>query len=145
MRKPKEVDFVLLEDKIHYRAGYKYQLRRDASIRIKLNFIKPLDIPFITYVNGILTAKFGYAWDGPSGPAIDTKNFMRSSLFHDVLYQLIREGYISTDYYDLADSLLYYICKIDKMFIFRRTYVYGGVNIFGPEWNKYTHSVVTAP
>ena len=32
-----------------------------------------------------------YAWDGPSGPTIDTSNSMRASLVHDVLYQAMRE------------------------------------------------------
>jgi len=32
----------------------------------------------------------GYAWDGPSGSTVDTLNFMRGSLVHDALYQLIR-------------------------------------------------------
>jgi hypothetical protein len=34
----------------------------------------------------------GYAWNGPSGPTLDTRNFMRGSLVHDALYQLMREG-----------------------------------------------------
>lgn len=33
-----------------------------------------------------------YAYDGPSGPAIDSVNFMRASMLHDVLYQVLREG-----------------------------------------------------
>ena len=38
--------------------------------------------------------KSGYAYDGPSGPTIDTKSSMRGSLAHDALYQLIRQGYL---------------------------------------------------
>ena len=42
--------------------------------------------------DGRLVIQKGYAWDGPSGPTIDTENFMRGSLVHDALYQLFREG-----------------------------------------------------
>ena len=34
----------------------------------------------------------GYSWDGPSGPAIDTPDWIKASLVHDALYQLIREN-----------------------------------------------------
>jgi len=37
---------------------------------------------------GSLCIREGYSWDGPSGPAIDTVDFMRGSLVHDALYQL---------------------------------------------------------
>lgn len=142
----KKVDFELLEEKIVYKNGYKYQLKKDASIKIELKFIKELDIKFITYKEGILTAKEGYAWDGPSGPTIDTKDFMRGSLFHDVLYQLMREGYISKDYRESADSLLFYICEKDNMPLIRRLYVYQGVNTFGGILNKYSKdSLLQAP
>ncbi len=42
--------------------------------------------------NGMMTVHKGYAWDGPSGPTIDTKSFMRGSLVHDAFYQLMRMG-----------------------------------------------------
>lgn len=141
----KNIDFELLETHIQYKSGYKYQLRKNASIRINLQFIKHLDIPFITYINGVLIAKFGYAWDGPSGPTVDTKNFMRGSLFHDVFFQLIREGYLSDSYYELANILLYRICEIDKMSLLRRSYVYEGVDLFGEIWNKSKDVIITVP
>lgn len=43
-------------------------------------------------VDGDLSIRRGYSWDGPSGPTIDTGTFMRGSLVHDFLYQLLREG-----------------------------------------------------
>ena len=46
---------------------------------------------------GHLIIKRSYAWDGPSGPTIDTKNFMRGSLVHDALYQLMRHEHLSSD------------------------------------------------
>ena len=56
---------------------------------------------------GRLTLQKGYAWDGPSGPTIDTRNFMRGSLVHDGLYQLMREGLLDhEEYRKSADDLL---------------------------------------
>lgn len=42
--------------------------------------------------DGHLRVYAGYAWDGPSGPTLDTETWMRPSLVHDVLYQLLRLG-----------------------------------------------------
>ena len=33
----------------------------------------------------------GYRWDGASGPTIDSEDSMQASLFHDVVYQMLRE------------------------------------------------------
>lgn len=73
-----------------------------------------------------------YAWDGPSGPTIDTESFMRGSLVHDALYQLIREGYLDKKVWrPYADKLLRKICLEDGMSKFRAWYVYHSVRWFG--------------
>ncbi|HTE65830.1 MAG TPA: DUF1353 domain-containing protein, partial [Candidatus Binatia bacterium] len=81
--------------------------------------------------DGELTIRAGYAWDGPSGPAIDTANFMRGSLVHDALYQLIRERYLSIVVRDAADSLLRDICREDGMSRLRAWWVYRAVSRHG--------------
>jgi hypothetical protein len=80
--------------------------------------------------NGFLHIKAGYCWDGPSGPTIDTENFMRGSLIHDALYQLMREGKISLSYRRRADELLREICLKDGMSRLRAWWVYWGVRLF---------------
>ncbi len=72
----------------------------------------------------------GYWWDGPSGPTIDTPDFMRGSLVHDAIYQLMREGKLSKKYRKYADKLLVQICKEDGMAWWRRCYVYWFVRAF---------------
>ena len=70
--------------------------------------------------NGTLRIKAGYAWDGPSGPTIDTKSSMRGSLFHDALYQLLRMKLISGETNRRkADKGFYLILREDKMWILR--------------------------
>ena len=72
----------------------------------------------------ILQVHDRYAWDGPSGPTIDTKTFMRGSLFHDALCQLIGEGLLDKKYRKYADQLLRQHCLEDGMSKFRAWYVY---------------------
>lgn len=116
--------------RIAYTEGYKYQLAKDYETRIP---IFPRDHISTEYVilsaSGDLIIKRGYAWDGPSGPTVDTKNFMRGSLVHDALYQLIREGHL--DCKDRADALLRQMCLEDGMSDIRAWWVYKGVQGFG--------------
>ena len=39
----------------------------------------------------------GYAWDGASGPTVDTRGSFEAALVHDVLYQCMRLGYVTPD------------------------------------------------
>lgn len=96
--------------------------------------------------NGSLQVSRGYAWDGASGPAINTKNFVRATLVHDALYQLIRLGVLSDSDRKVADELLRDIAKEDGMSYFRAAYVYAAVRLFGG-WYMRTkdHPVLTAP
>ncbi len=111
---------------------YKYQLikyyRHQTPIKIKRSvkikgFVKLSS-------KGLLVASKGYAWDGPSGPTIDTKDFMRGSLVHDALYQLIRMKRLSMSERKQADKLLRQMCREDGMGWFRAFYVYWGLRIF---------------
>ena len=84
----------------------------------------------ITPENNLVIYK-GYKWDGPSGPTIDSSSFMRGSLVHDALYQLIREGKLEYKFRKPADKILKEICKQDGMPFWRRNYVYWGVRAGG--------------
>jgi hypothetical protein len=83
--------------------------------------------------SGKLTLDKGYSWDGPSGPTIDTKSFMRGSAIHDALYLLMREVDFSKQLHKKirlrADRILRVICLEDKMPRFRAWWVYRGVRI----------------
>ena len=102
--------------------NYKYQLVKEYSLIITVcpatDIILPAqEDPFIRLKsNGELTIRAQYAWDGPSGPTIDTKNFMRGSLIHDALYQLIRERILEPQYRKHADNILRTIAKMHVAF-----------------------------
>ncbi len=72
-----------------------------------------------------------YAWDGPSGPTIDTRDFMRGSLVHDALYQLMRLSTLDYKVYrKRADEILKEICLEDGMCSFRAWYIYQALHLF---------------
>ncbi len=113
---------------IQYRSGYKYQLAADYSEMVDIRPQDPIDTEFISLTpDGMLYINQGYAWDGPSGPTIDTRNFMRGSLVHDALYQLIRENHLPAGARAQADAELKRICRKDGMCKIRAWYVYRGV------------------
>lgn len=118
---------------ILYKSGYKYQLKKDYVTGIAIKPPAPIDIQYIVLApDGTLTIRDGYAWDGPSGPTIDTLNFMRGSLVHDALYQLMREDHLDKGQYrEVADRLLQRMCKEDGMSALRAWLVYHAVRLFG--------------
>jgi hypothetical protein len=119
-------------DKVRYRAGYKYQLVENVSTAISIYPLEEIETDYILLNRlGLLTIKKGYAWDGPSGPTIDTKTFMRGSLVHDALYQLIRMGKLNSEHRKEADKILRKICLEDGMCKARAWWVYRAVRRCG--------------
>lgn len=119
---------------IKYTSGYKYRLEQDHIEQLDIHPLHTIYTEFAALEpDGQLTVYRGYAWDGPSGPAIDTQDFMRGSLVHDVLYQLIREGWLKDSVYfrKLADQILYQITREDGMSWIRANWVWLGVRYGG--------------
>lgn len=81
--------------------------------------------------NGKLTILTDYMWDGPSGPTIDTANWMDASLVHDALYQMMRRGLIPFKLRKKADKLMRKMCIKAGMSRFRANYSYFFVRLFG--------------
>jgi hypothetical protein len=117
---------------ISYKGGYKYQLKETYTVQIELKPAVNISTEYIKLdTEGNITMTNGYAWDGPSGPTIDTLNFMRGSLIHDALYQLMRENFLDHKYYrKAADITLKKICQEDGMWFLRAWWVYTGVRLF---------------
>lgn len=134
-------------DKIYYKSGYKYQLARCYAGQTPIAGYGILT-PFIELTpGGMLTINTGYAWDGASGPTLDTKSSMRGSLVHDAFYQLEREELISQKEREKIDRLLHDICIQDGMWGWRADLWLWAVRKFGifaasPEAD---HSPIEAP
>ncbi len=118
---------------IKYKSGYKYQLVEEYKVEVSAIPEKIIQTDYFDLTTeGLLTIKKGYAWDGPSGPTYDTRNFMRGSLVHDALYQLMRNKYIDTEKWRKeADVNLRKICVEDGMSKIRAWWVYKAVRSFG--------------
>ena len=113
--------------------GYKYDLVSKVPFKTNIKGCLIIARYISLHDNGWLWVWQHYAWDGPSGPTIDTKNFMRGSLAHDALYQLMREGLLDRKYRKYADQLLRKICLEDGMSKFRAWYVYHAVRLFAKQ------------
>ncbi len=124
----------MTDKKICYRdvRQYKYQLVSDYTQATDIIPEKDISLEYLSLnTQGELFIKERYAWDGPSGPTIDTNTFMRGSLVHDALYQLLRSGHLKPDYRQTADELLKKINIEDGMNPFRAWYVHKGLAWFG--------------
>jgi hypothetical protein len=136
-----------MEEHIAYKSGYKYQLHKTYRVLTPLLGYEISTRYICLARNGWLTIYQGYCWDGPSGPTIDSKTFMRGSLIHDALYQLLREGLLPQYERFLADKILQYTCLEDGMCRLRAWWIFVGVDKFAasaasPKNQKKVH---TAP
>ena len=70
---------------------YNYKFKVEENFSIKLPYkIPDFEHPYASSKDSILEIKKGYAWDGASGPIINTQDTLVASLVHDVLYQAMR-------------------------------------------------------
>ncbi len=124
---------IIRDKSLYFRRGYKYQTTRPYHIDLPwLIPYSPVSLPFISLtITGKLEIHSGYAWNGASGPTWGTLNSMIGSLIHDVGYQLIRLGYIPSEYKPLLDQLLHDLCTEDGMYSWRADYWKWAVLNFG--------------
>lgn len=120
-------------DFLRFISGFKYQIVEEFVIVI--DDYKPhqniVDEFFEFYADGTLIIKKGFAWDGPSGPTIDTKDAHIAAIVHDVFYRCIRRGYLPLSIKPIADRIFYKLLRKNGMFILRALYWYLGVVLFG--------------
>lgn len=123
----------MIDRRICYSSGYKYQVRNDYVFALPEYYPKDViyEDKFLSVVDGYCTIHTGYAGDGASGPAIDTATFMRGAWQHDAIYQLLRMGVFPQEYRDAADRQLVDTCKEDGMIWPRRQWVYYTLKYFG--------------
>ena len=116
---------------ILYTEGWKYRLEAQYEDVLPLRPLENVKTDFVVLLhNGYFVIRKGFAWDGASGPAIDTRTFMRASLVHDALYSLMRSGHLPATFKDQADVLLRVMCVEDGMNPIRAWWVYAAVKTF---------------
>ena len=117
----------MMTKQVRYRGGYKYQLEKDLQLQVSIKPLAPVSVSGFIDLNseGRLSIYRKYAWEGPSGPSVDTVNFMRGALVHDALYQLMREAGLSKEEWRRkADLELKRMCLQDGMSRARAWWVY---------------------
>ena len=113
---------------------YKYKFKVEENFSIELPFkIPDFEHPYASSKDGILSVKKGYAWDGASGPIINTRDTLVASLVHDVLYQAMRLNLIksSKENRKIADKNFFEILKMNGVNSIRRKVWYLAVRLFG--------------
>lgn len=137
-----------------YKSGYKYQLYQDEYFSIPIQPGQPCDGasifscgPFLQLTpDGLVTIRAGYSWDGCSGPTWDDKTNMRAGLYHDALYQFIRNDVLPEDpFREMADKILKDTCKADGMNSIRAYYYHLAVRKFGGAAVQNPKDVLEAP
>jgi hypothetical protein len=109
--------------------GYMYILTERLTVKLfkpSLNVVSK----DICISQGTIVIEEGFKWDGATC-AIDTPDFMRGSCVHDALYTLILRGKLPTSFRSSADKVLFNLCREDGMTLFRASYVYAAVRLFG--------------
>lgn len=130
--------------------NYKYRLARDLEVQTSLRPATPVRSrcgKVKLHTNGTLLVRKGYYSDGPSGPTVDTRNFMRGAFVHDAVYQLLREGGLPQHCRKTADRDLIQMCREDGMSRARSWWIYTGLRIGGgpAARAKPTHVELAAP
>ena len=130
--------------KYQKRRYWKYRLYNTEVYPTGITLTNPVQTRYIDMtVDGVITVKRGYVYDGASGPTIDSKNTMLASLIHDALYQLMRGNLISRDWRKRADEVLYEILIDKGMWKLRAKIWYRTVRKAAGNASKY--DVLTAP
>ena len=109
---------------------YKYQLVEDAMRQTDITEFDVSQPFFYLKPNGMLGARAGYAWDGLT-LVPDTPEALKPSLYHDALYQMIREGMVPLSCRKAADYLFYVLCIENGMSKAAANIYYQGLKTFG--------------
>ena len=118
---------------------YKYKFKVEENFSIKLPYkIPDFEHPYASSKDSILSVKRGYAWDGASGPIINTRDTLVGSLVHDVLYQAMRLNLIKSNSENkkIADKIFFEILKMHGVNSIRRKVWYLAVRLFGKKSTK---------
>ena len=122
---------------LHYKAGYRYIVHETIAFITPIRTGEDIITQYVALNGaGVLAISKGFAWDGASGPTIDTRNSMRASLAHDALYALIRLEKLDHKWKAMIDKLFYDLLLEDGMCRVRATIWYWAVSRFAEPATK---------
>jgi len=98
-----------------YWNGFKYVVAETFTVRTAIKGYSIAEPLSTLRKDGTLTVITGYAWDGNSGPCLDTRSSMEASCVHDVLCDYINHGLLPATLQPLVDQEYYTICVRKKM------------------------------
>jgi hypothetical protein len=111
---------------LRYQDGYKYRTRATWAVLTPFSGMAARiesgdrGLPWVELrQDGALIIREGYAWDGASGPTVDTRSAIIPSLVHDALYQLARAGRLPPLGRDAVDDYFESLCVACGMWRWR--------------------------
>tara|TARA_R110000765_G_scaffold390080_1_gene482703 strand:- start:130 stop:540 length:411 start_codon:yes stop_codon:yes gene_type:complete len=112
----------------------KYELTEDLILKTHIYPDMDIHVNFISLLmDGTLTIRSGYRWDGASGPTLDTDNSMSPSCGHDAIFQLMRMGMLDRKWFKVANKDFYLWLRERKMLWIRARVWLRALNKFGLE------------
>jgi hypothetical protein len=127
-----------------------FQLTGDHWFQSRIKTGMPCRLPFMEYDgNGWFHLQAGFCWDGPSNPlqvGSAPKCQMRTSLYHDAKYRVMREGLIDPAVWkDTADEELKEVGEIDGMPSLEAEAFFVAVSEFGGSDARGGDPIIVAP
>jgi hypothetical protein len=129
-----------------YGSGFKYQLTENFTIQTAIYPEATVEWLFVTlHDTGLLEIRKGWAWDGPSGCTLDTRDSMIAALVHDALYALMQRQLLSWRWRIDADQLFHALLIENGMWSWRARYWYRAVRELGYAFAHKPKKIRTAP
>lgn len=115
-----------------YKSGYRYKLDEAYLHELPFDVFDASINGWVVIVDHRLAVANGYAWDGAStGLPWTPKKWLRPSLVHDALYQLIREGQLPMERRADADMVFYQLLRENQVNVLLAFPAYLAVRLFG--------------
>lgn len=116
--------------------GYKYVVEEPYVAAWSGFEAFDIDTRWYSLRHGVLTINPGYAWDGASGPTLDTPSTMKAALEHDAFYQMIRAGQLPAEAREKGDAMLFqrmveHPSRVPIWARIRATYFFAAVSLAG--------------
>ena len=114
------------------RSDYRYEIREIEVLELPAHLKAPARVKhdFFEIVRDRIIAEAWYNWNGASY-IIDTLMNFHSSLFHDIIYQAIKEGLLAPEHRKWGDQVYRYVAMQHGMPRWLANTEYAALRLFG--------------